>query len=44
MISGEYSLVEIIEDIGFKHIEIICDEKLYQNSEHVRNMIDQLEG
>ena len=43
MFPGEYSLVKIIEYMGFKHIVIICDGKLYQNSEHVRNMIDQLE-
>ena len=43
MFPGEYSLVKIIEYMSFKHIGIICDGKLYQNSEHVRNMIDQLE-
>ena len=43
IIFGEYSLIKIIEDNGFKHIGIMCDEKLYQNSKHVRNMIDQLE-
>lgn len=43
IVSGEYSLVKIIEDKGFKYIGIICDEKLFQNSEQVRNMIGQLE-
>ena len=43
MFPGEYSLVKIIEYMGFKHIVIICDGKLYQNSEHVRNIIVQLE-
>ena len=43
IVSGEYSIIEIIKDKGFKLLGIICDEKLFQNSDHVRNMIVQLE-
>ncbi len=43
IVSGEYSIIEIIKDKGFKFLGIVCDEKLFQNSDHVRNMIVQLE-
>ena len=43
IVSGEHSLIEIVNDKGYKKIGVICDEKLYQNSEHVRNIIVQLE-
>ncbi len=35
--------LKLLEDKGFKYIGIICDEKLFQNSEQVRNVIGQLE-
>ena len=43
IVSSKYSLIEIVNDKGYKKIGVICDEKLYQNSEHVRNIIVQLE-
>ena len=38
IVSGEHSLIEIVNDKGYKKIGVICDEKLYQNSEHVRKL------
>ena len=43
IIFGEYSLIKIIEDNGFKHIGIMCDEKLYQNSKHVQKLINEIQ-
>ena len=43
IIFGEYSLNKIIEDNGFKHIGIMCDEKLYQNSNHVQKLIYEIQ-
>jgi hypothetical protein len=35
-------MVKIISYMGFKHIRIIYEGKHFQNSENVRNIIDQL--
>ena len=43
IVSGKYSLNEIVNDKGYKKIGVICDEQLFHNSDHARNIIVQLE-
>ena len=44
IVSGDYSIKEIIAEHGYYNIGIVCDLKLYQSSPFVMRMIDNLKN